>query len=110
MLSGVDSDAQLSDNENVDDVADDDPDFLPEHEENDDEDGEEEYDNNDDSEDVDGSSGEWNEEDDVPLATISELAKRKRIWHENGYFNPDNIPYVETSLSQMMTLHHKITL
>ncbi|KAI0235374.1 hypothetical protein LSAT2_014111 [Lamellibrachia satsuma] len=57
MLSRVDSDGQLSDDENVDDVADDDPDFLPEPEENDDEDGEED-DNNGDPEDVDGSSGE----------------------------------------------------
>ena len=100
MLSGVDSDTQLSDDENVDDGADDDPDFLPEPEENDDEDGEEEDDNNGDPEDVDGSSGEWKEDGDVPLATISEL--------ENGDFNPDNIPYVENS--QIITLHHKITL
>ena len=63
------------------------------------EDGEEEDDNNGDPEDVDGNSEEWNEEDDIPLATCSEFAKRKRIWHENGDFNPDNIPYVESCVT-----------
>ncbi|KAI0230338.1 hypothetical protein LSAT2_019298 [Lamellibrachia satsuma] len=79
ILSDVDSDTQLSDDENMDDGADDDPDFFPEPEENDDEDGEEEDDNNGDPEGADGSSGDWKEDGDVPLATISELAKRKRV-------------------------------
>ena len=86
MISGMDSDVALTDDEHENDDADSDSDF-------------ETINMNDLRQDHDSSSNssdssDWNTDENVPLSEI-QAAKRRETWTRNGTFNPQVIPYVE---------------
>ena len=76
MISGMDSDVALTDDEHENDDADSDSDF-------------EAINMNDSS-----VSSDWNTDGNVPLSEM-QAAKRRETWTRNGTFNPQVIPYVE---------------
>ena len=85
MISGMDSDVALTDDEHENDDADSDSDF-------------ETINMNELRQDHDSSSNssdssDWNTDENVPLSDM-QAAKRRETWARNGTFNPQVIPYV----------------